>query len=219
MTPRRYGLRRNVGLGVGLGLFACASPTPPPAEGPQIVREEVYTRAASGRADQLERELERLRDDLRRAEEALVLVESGMRGSHGRADAVSSLAEARIEVERAADDAPWRARDMAEARTKLDEADLQIREGHFGSALFFVYRASRMAALVSEEARQARELPGTRFVRGDRVNLRVGPSTDEEVLIVLSQGTPVFPEDSNDEWILVRISAGNVGWIHDSLLR
>jgi len=108
---------------------------------------------------------------------------------------------------------------MVEARNKLEEADLQIREGRFGSALFFVYRASRMAALVSEEARQVRDVPGARFIRGERVNLRAGPSTDDDVLTVLSRETPVFPEGEEEEWVLVRTSPGPVGWIHGSLLR
>ncbi|MCP5056612.1 MAG: SH3 domain-containing protein [bacterium] len=156
---------------------------------------------------------------MRRAEEALVSVESGLRGRHGRADAVSSLAQARIEVERAAEDAPWRASDMVEARSKLEEADLQIREERFGAAIFFVYRARRMAELVSEEARQVRDVPGARFVRGARVNLRAGPSTDDDIVTVLSPGTPVFPAREEEEWVLVRTSLGPVGWIHGSLLR
>ncbi len=146
-------------------------------------------------------------------------VESGLRAGHRRADAVSSLAQARIEVERASEAAPWRAVEIAEARDKLDEADRQIGEANFGASLFLVYRASRMATRISEEAQLARDLPGTRFVRGERVNLRAGPSTEEAVLAVLPRGTPVFPESEADEWVLVTTTAGPVGWVHAALLR
>ena len=56
----------------------------------------------------LELEIDRLRADLGAAEQALVAVESGMRGGQTRAEAVSMLAEARIEVDRAQKRAPWR---------------------------------------------------------------------------------------------------------------
>lgn len=179
----------------------------------------IYRRAEVDRASQLEMEIARLRDDLRQAEEALVLAESGLRGSHSRADAVSSIAEARIEVERAASLAPWRSAAIEEARGKLEEANSQIQEGHFGAALFFVYRATRIAELLEGEAKIVSERPGTRYVRSRRVNLRAGPSTSEEVVGVLAEGTPVFPELQEDVWMLVRVTSGSVGWVHQSLLR
>jgi hypothetical protein len=180
---------------------------------------EVLRRAEVDRSSQLQAEIERLREDLRQAEEVLVQAESGLRGSHSRADAVSSLAEARIEVERAASLAPWRNKSIEEARGRLDEADRQIQEGHFGAALFFVYRATRIAELLESEADTARQRPGTKYVRVSRVNLRAGPSTSDEVVDILREGTPVFPEHSEGDWLLVRASSGSVGWLHESLLR
>jgi len=56
----------------------------------------VYRRAEVDRAAGLEAEVERLRADLRQAEDALILAESGLRGTYTRADAVSQLAESRI---------------------------------------------------------------------------------------------------------------------------
>jgi hypothetical protein len=179
----------------------------------------IYRRAEVDRASQLEVEVERLRDDLRQAEEALVLAESGLRGSHTRADAVSSLAEARIQVERASGQAPWRGPAIREARGKLGEADNQIQEGHFGAALFFVYRATRIAEHLEREADKVAERPGTQYVRARRVNLRAGPSTSDAVVGVLTEGTPVFPELREDAWMLVRVTSGSVGWVHESLLR
>ena len=52
------------------------------------------------RAAYLEREVQRLQQDLRQAEASLVAIESGLRGAHTRADAVSAIAEARIELVR-----------------------------------------------------------------------------------------------------------------------
>lgn len=179
----------------------------------------VYRRAQVDRASRLEAEIQRLRADLRQAEEALVLAESGLRGDHTRADAVSSLAEARIQVERAATLAPWRTNMVAEARGKLEEADNQIQQEHFGAALFFVYRSTRIAELLQREARVVRDRPGTRYVRASRANLRAGPSTTDSVVGVLTEGTPVFPERRKEAWTLVRETSGSVGWVHESLLR
>ncbi len=219
MPPRGTSHRRPPrAIPVALAAAAIACATPPPSREPGIDA-EIYRRAETHRAELLERELTRLRADLRRAEETLVAVESGLRSRQGRADAVSALAQAHIEVERAAQQGPWRGAEIAEARSKLDEADAQIREGHFGAGLFFVYRASRLAALVSEEARQVRELPGASFVDGSRVNLRAGPSTNDQVVAVLTRGTPVFAEAEEAGWVLVRTTAGPVGWIHRDLLR
>lgn len=184
-----------------------------------LIDSAIYRRAEVDRASQLEAEVERLRADLRQAEEALVLAESGLRGNHTRADAVSSLAEARIQVERAASLAPWRGSAIAEARGKLEEADRQVQEGRFGAALFFVYRSTRIAELLEREAKRVSRRPGTRYVRAPQANLRAGPSTSEPVVGVLSQGTPVFPERQKDAWSLVRVTSGSVGWVHQSLLR
>ena len=140
---------------------------------------EIYRRADHDRAERLEAQVQRLRGDLKQAEEALVQIESGLRGDHSRAAAVSSLAEARIELDRAARVAAWRTGEIQEALSKLDEADAQIQQGNYGAAVFFVYRARRIARSLTAEARQLARTPAARVVRGARVNLRDGPSTDE----------------------------------------
>lgn len=195
-------------------LVGCASPEVGP-----VVDRDIYRRAEVERAERLEAEIERLRADLRRAEEALVLAESGLRGSYTRADAVSALAESRIEVERTAALAPWRSEDVEAARRKLDEANSQIRQDHFGAAFFFIYRAQRMAEAIKREAELVAGRPETHFVKGRRVNLRSGPSTGARVVQVLHAGMPVFPESTQEAWMLVRATSGAVGWIHQSLLR
>ena len=213
-------------LGITVASFlpmGCASEMQPQGlrdyrEAP-VIDVAIYRRAEVDRASRLEAEVKRLRVDLRQAEEAIVLAESGLRGSHSRADAVSSLAEARIQVERAATVAPWRGGMIAEALGKLGEADSQIQEGHFGAALFFVYRSNRIAELLEREARMVRDQSDTQYVRVRGVNLRAGPSTSDRVLGVLSQGTPVFPERREEAWTLVRVASGSVGWVHQSLLR
>jgi Bacterial SH3 domain len=180
--------------------------------------EEVRRRAQEQRTEQLEQEVTRLRADLERAEEALVAAESGLRSSHSRADAVSALAEARIQVERAARQAPWREDETAEARAKLDEADRKVKAGYFGSALFFVYRSKRIASELEREAEQVQATPGTRFVLARRANLRADPNTEGEVVQVLTRGTPVFPEAEHAGWLLVRTPAGPPGWIYSELV-
>jgi len=180
---------------------------------------EVLRRAHADRVKLLALENDRLRADLDAAEQTLVAAESGMRGAQTRTEAVSQLAEARIQVDRAAQRAPWRGEAIAEARGKLDEAGRQLDAGHIGSAIFFVSRASRIATTLLAEADRVGHSAGRRFVKGDRVNLRAEPSTESEVLAVLTGQLPVFPESAFGEWSLVRTASGQVGWIHASLLR
>ena len=83
----------------------------------------LFRRAETERADQLSLEIDRLQADLRTAEQALVEVGSDLAGSNSRADAVSSLAVTRIQVERAASRAlakfgdRWRPREARKGRT------------------------------------------------------------------------------------------------------
>jgi hypothetical protein len=190
----------------------------PPRSTPPAIAVEVYRRAESERTARLQEEVERLRADLRQAEEALVEAESGLRGDHTRADAVSSLAEVRIQVERATKEAPWRTEEIAEARAMLADADRLIQESHFGAALFLAYRARRIVGLLHSEAEKLKAVPGARFIKGEQVNLRAGPSTDYEVVGVLGPGAPLFPEQWQGSWVLVRTSSGYVGWVHVDLI-
>lgn len=198
--------------------LGCVLPNPEPAAPPPI-DEAVYRRAEVDRAEQLAAEVARLREDLRQAEEVLVRAESDLRGSHSRADAVSLLAEARIGVERAGRQAPWRTDALVEARAKLAEADAQIAEGNFGAALFFIYRANRISEQLERESATVRHRPETLYVSAKLVNLRAGPSAEDPVIGVLSEGTPVVAERRLDPWLLVRVNTGSVGWVHGSLLR
>jgi hypothetical protein len=205
-------------LAVALGL-GCARPSGTPPPPPPADDTEIYRRAESERLSRLEREVERLRADLSEAEQELVAVESGLRGTRSRADAISALAEARIQVERAKRRAPWRAPLLKEAEDKLDEAERLVAAESFGSAIFFASRAARIARNTLEEAETAESEAGARTIRGRRVNLRDGPSTQHPVLAVLLLGTPVFPERESGEWILLRTPDGSVGWVHRSLIR
>jgi hypothetical protein len=179
---------------------------------------QLFRRAETERAEQLVREIARLQADLKTAESALVEAESGMSGSHTRADAISSLAVTRIQVERAASRAPWRQTDIQGARAKLVEAERQVDEGRFGAAIFFVYRARRVAESVLDEAHQVTEAGNARLIRSKRVNLRAGPSTGERVLSVLEAGTPVITQANEGDWMLVQVTGGPSGWIHRRLV-
>ncbi len=227
--PRRPGrarLRHSAWLWVCALLAGCAhveptpAPEPAPAPAPELPADDsVYRSAQAARIRYLEGEVARLQTDLGEAEQAMVAIESGLRGVQGRADAVSQLAESRIVVERAAAAAPWRRAALAEARSKLEEAESQFQAGHAGSAVFFASRARRVAEGLLAEARQVASEREVRFVAGRRVNLRSGPSREQAVLVVLERDTPVFPERSEGEWVLVRTAIGPAGWIHQSLLR
>jgi len=210
-------------LSAFLALSGCAGGAWPSAMRPGAAKKaavsEIYQRAEIDRTAQLELEVERLRADLREAEAAMVAIESGLRDVHGRADAVSSLAESRVEVERAARNAPWSEDRLQEAQRKLEEAEAQFQAGHTGSAIFFASRARRIAEALNAVAERVAQTPGTRFVDRPRVNLRSGPSMETEVLAVLHAGTPVFPEREDGEWVLIRTFSGQAGWVYTSLLR
>ena len=184
----------------------------------EVEQAALFRRAETERAEQLSLEIDRLQADLRTAEQALVEVESGLAGSNSRADAVSSLAVTRIQVERAASRAPWRNLEIAGAREKLEEAERQVAEGRFGAAIFYAYRARRVAESVLDEAKQVMRSGKARLIRAKRVNLRAGPSTDQRVLSVLVAGMPVVPQTTEGEWTLVQVTGGPAGWIHGSLL-
>jgi len=194
-----------------------ASALPAGSEAAQV--EAIYERAGIDQTTLLELEAERLRADLEEAEEAMVAIESGLRGGHGRAAAVSTLAESRIALERAARNAPWRTQRVQEAKQKLEEGERQFQAGHTGSAIFFASRARRIAAELNAEAQRVAKSPEARLINGQRVNLRAGPSMDYKVLHVLVDATPVFPERTEAGWVLVRTPSGQAGWVHDPLLR
>jgi len=179
---------------------------------------EIFREAQREQIHALEREVTRLRAELHEAEAAMVSIESGLRGAQTRADAVSALAEARIAVERARASAPWRRAEIAELTDKLEEAERQFQSGNAGSAVFFASRAKRVANALAEEARRSAGASGTRRIAAARANLRAGPSTTDAVLAVLSQSTPVLPQRSSGEWVLVRTPDGDAGWVHASLL-
>ena len=183
-----------------------------------VQQAQLFREAETERAMQLIGEIARLQTDLKTAEAALVEAESGLAGTHTRADAISSLAVTRIQVERAASDAPWRAEEIAVARAKLEEAERQVEENRFGAALFFVYRARRVAESILAEAQLVQRDGNVQLITAPRVNLRAGPSASESILSVLTFGTPVFPQANEGEWVLVQVSGGPVGWIHRRLV-
>ncbi len=100
----------------------------------------------------------------------------------------------------------------------MQEAERQVDENRFGAALFFVYRARRVAESILDEANVVENNRHVQIIRGTRVNLRAGPAQTEPILSVLNFGTPIFPQAENGEWILVQVSGGPVGWIHRRLL-
>lgn len=204
-------------LGGSAGSEADAVPAALPRE--PTIESEVYRRAELSRAEFFEREVERLRADLRQAEESIVAMESGLRGFQSRADAVSALAEARIALDRVERKVPWREDQVHEARGKLSEAQAQLDRGHVGSAVFFASRAQRITASLLDEARQVEEWSDRRLIEGQSVNLRAGPSLSHHVIDRLPGKTPVFPERAHGEWRLVRTPSGQVGWVHESLLQ
>ncbi len=194
---------------------------PPPQETPNVaeIDPEVLVRAQTECREYLEREVRRLRADLHQAEDSIVQLESGLRGQHTRADAVSAVAEARIALDRVSKGVPWRRDRVAEARAKLEEADRQLASDHLGSAVFFAARAKRITDSLLAETQQVAKWSDRRVIRGDRVNLRSAPTASASVVDVLAGEMPLFPERSLPDWTLVRTPDGRVGWVHRKLLK
>ncbi len=106
---------RGVAAPRGAGRPAAAAPKPPSRSIPRSTSARRSSAASTSSARS-----QRLRADLLQAEESIVSLESGLRGLHTRADAVSAVAEARIALERVSRSAPWRRDRIAEAREKLE---------------------------------------------------------------------------------------------------
>ncbi len=179
---------------------------------------KVILKADTERIEQLEREIVRLKAELARAEETLVAVESGLQSGYTRADAVKSMAEAQIQLEKTTGLAPWHAEKINQAQDKLKTAQSHIDAGRFGAGLFFIYRVNSNVKNVNNEVEAIRTSPSLLFVGKNRANLRDGPSTNHKVVTTLTQDTPLFLEDRSEKWVLVRTLAGMVGWIHAGLV-
>ncbi len=190
------------------------SPSPDVAHSYENARENAHAQ----RFERLQREVERLRADLKQAEEVLIEREKGGDGAMSRANAVSALAESNIRLEHAATSASWRRAELDEARQKLGEADRRIQAGDFGAAVFFASRAARMADSLLREASRAARAKNTLWVNTLRVNVRSGPSTEHRVIMVLPRNAPVFAEEVDGNWALVRTPSGVLGWVYRPLL-
>ena len=179
---------------------------------------EIYRRAEAERSEFYEREVERLRADLREAEESIVALESGLRDRRTRAEAVSAVAEVRVALDPLRRQVRWRADRLAEADSKLEVAEQQLEAGNLGAALFFASRAQRIADSLRAEARQVALWSERRTIRADLVNMRTGPSLDYDVIRTLPRSTPVFRERLLAGWALVRTPDGRVGWVRADLI-
>ena len=100
----------------------------------------------------LEGRVQTLESRLRHSQQELEQAESRLSSYPTRAAAVSTLVEARIRVESAERLAPWRKQEIADAHRKLRDADRQMRDGHFGAAMFFADRALRIANRLHRDA-------------------------------------------------------------------
>jgi hypothetical protein len=191
---------------------------PPAASSPAEIDAAILERAQTERREYLEREVARLRADLQQAEDSIVALESGLRGTHSRADAVSALAEERVALERVTKRVPWRSDRIAEARAKLEEADRQLAADHLSAAMFFAARGQRTIEALQAEAQRVAKWSKRVVIRAERVNLRSAPSEQATVVEVLARETPLFPERSLPDWTLVHTPDGRIGWVHRALL-
>ncbi len=196
-------------------------PVNPPAQPP--VRSEAseidratYRQVNRYQVAKMKRDAERLQQAVERAEQALAAGES--RVGYTSADAISALAEAQVQAQGAIDQVPWRRAELEGARQKLAVAKQYIDARNYAAAMYFVYRANQIMSEVREEARLVDDNPAVLYVKGKRVNLRAGPSTDEPVITVVVQDAPVLHERKYKKWRLVRTTDGFLGWMYAPLL-
>lgn len=169
------------------------------------------------RIARLEEDVVRLRADLRHAEDALVSLGSSSGGQRGRADAVSSVAQARGRIDLAAQVGGDSAQILPAARRTLQEAERQLRDGRHETAAYFAARSRRMAEAVLRQAALTR-VPAPLRVSSDEVRLRKGPSADYAVIETLARRDRVLAEAEAGDWVRVRAPSGKTGWVHGSLL-
>ncbi len=215
-----------------LGLAPSVPDPPPPAEKASIPvtpepEAQVAARATDHdrdtyrtinryRAAKLARDARRLQDALERAEQALTA--DGSSVGYTSADAISALAEAQVQVQGEAAQVPWRRREFSQVKEHLATAKRHIDERNYSAAMYFVYRANQTMEEIREEARLVRGNPAVLYVKGKRVNMRAGPSTDEPVITVIPRNDPVLLEQKSELWRLVRTPGGYLGWIYAPLL-
>jgi hypothetical protein len=166
------------------------------------------------RGERLEREIERLRTDLRHAEQALGTRESAV-APPGRTDAVSAHADARTRVDIAADLLPADSATLKEAQRALLESEYHLLAKNYSTSLFYAGRARRGADSLILNADGE---PVTLRVTGSHVRLRGEPNTSSDVRGMLQREARVAPEGRDGDWVRVRTESGDVGWVHESLL-
>lgn len=201
-------------------------PTPEPQPTPPIVAEPTKQgpRPDPGLSRQVSRhhvaklknDAVRLREDLARAEQALAATDTSV--GYTSADAISALAEARVQTQGATNEIPWKREQIEQARAKLDTAKAHIDARNFSAAMYFIYRAQRITEEVKKEAQLVRANRGTLFVKAKRLNMRLGPSKQYDVITVLIEGAPVFPQNADKDWRLVRTANGFLGWVYGPML-
>jgi len=184
----------------------------------RVVVESAERNAKVARITQLEHEVQRLNSDLAQAEQALIAAEGSLKAAYTRAQVVRVIGEARSQIELAAMQAPWREKEIAEARRKVEEADRQLGMSHLGAAHLFAMRAQRGASDLSAEARAVRQAKDVRRIGAHPTRLRSKASSKGEIVEILQPNMPVFPEERHGPWVLIRTTSGTVGWIPGSAL-
>lgn len=171
--------------------------------------------------DEYKLQAQNYRNDLEYAEQQFIRVESQIRKTETRADAITATAEARIILEQARsqgriteDSKIWR-----EATEKLGDAEQQLKRGNYGGAVFFAQRTVRLL----EQAERQTELGlGTdEFWQTTKagVNFRSGPGRDHGVLRTLNSGEILLFIKEENSWLKARTSVDRLeGWVHRSLV-
>ena len=167
--------------------------------------------------------LEQMRSDLLAAVDEATQAKSALEKPGSQASAITTLAEARIAVDKA------RHHPLADrVKGHLDSADRmiaaasrQIEAGNFNGAIYFARSAQRTVEGALKLAQLDAEQGGRVLVVAlAQANLRQGPSQDSDKIARLAQGTKVLQLEKRGDWIRVYVSdTGATGWLHTSVVK
>lgn len=178
---------------------------------------EIY----ASHCDALRDELRTAKADLEYVERQFVSFEKQLTRNETKASAVAAIAEVQVLYDKMVANHTDELTDETrqEVEEKLSKTDELVKKGNFAAAAYFARRAMRI--LTQTERSKVMLLPegDTRIVAVSKANVREGPGSNYGIVMRLNYGTVIVQVQRDQEWLQIRTQDGQIGWIHDSLIR
>jgi hypothetical protein len=186
----------------------------------ELEKKSLLLEIAVRERDEYKYQAENYRKDLEYVEQQFIRVESRIRKTETRADAISATAEARIMLDqaRSSEKIPAQSPLLRESLSKLTDAEIQLEKGNYGGAVFFAQRSLKLAEQGRREAALRDTRDRVRLTSASEVNFREGPGTDYPVLRVLDMGDVLIVVEERESWVKARTTDSLEGWVHRSLI-